>query len=88
MGYAATYAARALGAGAEIRFRDSIALRESYESFYAHLDRERYDYLFIESATPSWEHDKAVLLEIHRRLPRTRFAVAGPIASTNAEKLS
>ncbi len=51
MGYATTYARKMTGA--DVQFRDSIALRESYESYYRYLEEERYEYVFIESATPS-----------------------------------
>src|SRR6185312_9435042 len=56
MGYAASYLAKATGAN--VQFRDSIALRESYESYFRHLADENYDYIFLETATPSWEHDR------------------------------
>lgn len=82
MGYAATYTQRATGA--DVHFRDSIALRESYESYYAHVAHEHYDYLIIESATPSWENDCRIVHEIHRLSPDTRIVITGPIATTKA----
>jgi radical SAM superfamily enzyme YgiQ (UPF0313 family) len=85
MGYATTYAKRETGA--DVRFRDSIALRESYETYYRHLEREAYDFVFIESATPSWEHDRAVIQAIHDRMPRTKIAVTGPIASAKGPEI-
>lgn len=72
--------------GSIVHFRDSIALRESYESFYRALGVDQYGYVFIESATPSWEHDAGVIREMKRRSPRIKIVVTGPIA-TLGEKL-
>jgi len=85
MGYATTYAARETGA--DVRFRDSIALRESYEQYYAHMAHERYDYVFIESASPSWQHDSNIILEISKRSPDTKIVVTGPIAAAKAPEI-
>jgi radical SAM superfamily enzyme YgiQ (UPF0313 family) len=79
MGYATTYLAKQTGA--EVTFRDSIALRESYDRYYAFLRQEKFDYIVIESASPSWEHDRKVILEIKRLQPETRIVVTGPITS-------
>ena len=79
LGYAATYAARA--AGAEIEFRDSIALRESYETYYAAVGAGSYDYIVIESASPSWEHDERVIRRLNQLLPKACIILTGPIAS-------
>ncbi len=85
MGYATTYAKRETGA--DVRFRDSIALRESYEKYYRHVLHEQYDYLFIESATSSWENDSAILRELRRLVPRTKIVLTGPICSTRSEEI-
>jgi len=85
MGYAATYAQRETGA--EVLFRDSIALRESYEKYYAHIAHEQYDYVFLESATSSWENDRAVVARIHALAPRTRIVITGPIAAAKSEEI-
>lgn len=85
LGYAATYCKEK--SGAQVAFRDSIALRESYGAFFAYLDRGQFDYIFIESASPSWEHDKSLIEEIRRRFPRVTLAVAGPIATKGDEAL-
>ncbi|MBF0260584.1 MAG: radical SAM protein [Magnetococcales bacterium] len=79
MGYATTYAARALEV--PVVFRDSIALRESYGRYFDYLERERFEVIVIESASPSWEHDRDLLRQIAARLPHTRFIVTGPITS-------
>jgi radical SAM superfamily enzyme YgiQ (UPF0313 family) len=85
MGYATTYAKRETGE--DVRFRDSIALRESYDSYFHHLAQESYDYVFIESATPSWPHDRKVVDEIHKRFPQTKVVVTGPIASAKGPEV-
>ncbi|MDR3449159.1 MAG: radical SAM protein [Alphaproteobacteria bacterium] len=84
LGYAASYAAK--HSGAQIVLRDSIALRESYRSFEGHLKQARYDLVFIESASPSWEHDGGLIRRIKQMLPDTRLVVTGPITA-NAAKI-
>lgn len=85
MGYATTYAQKMTGA--DVRFRDSIALRESYDRYFEHLTYEKYDYVFIESATPSWPNDSRLIRTIGTILPQTRVVVTGPITSTKSEEL-
>ena len=62
MGYATTYLAK--HTGADVTLRDSIALRESYDRYYAYLRQEKFEYIVIESASPSWEHDLKVITEL------------------------
>jgi radical SAM superfamily enzyme YgiQ (UPF0313 family) len=78
MGHAATYAARATGA--EIVFRDSIALSESTRSYLAFIDEHHFDYIFIESATPSWGHDGQLVRMLAQRYPKTKLVLTGPLA--------
>ncbi len=85
MGYAATYAAEKTGAAVELR--DSIALRESYDRYFEHLGRDRYDFIFFESATPSWEHDAGLIERAHRAQPDARIVVTGPITTTQAQEI-
>lgn len=85
MGYAASFAA--VNSSASICFHDSIALRESYQSYFAFLERERFDLIFIESASPSWSHDADLILKISRLLPETKIVVTGPVASAKAEAI-
>jgi radical SAM superfamily enzyme YgiQ (UPF0313 family) len=85
MGYASTYAARETGA--DVRFRDSIALRESYDKYFAHLAHERYDYVFFESASSSWENDQRIIAQIREIAPETRIVVTGPIAATRGAEI-
>lgn len=79
MGYAATYAAKATGA--DVAFRDSIVLRESYADYFRHLREERYDYVFIETATPCWEHDREIVRRIKEMLPETRIVLTGALSA-------
>jgi hypothetical protein len=83
LGYAASYAYQQLS-GATVVMRDSIALRESVASFGRWLTTEKPDWIVMESATPSWEHDRAVLAGIAKLLPECRIIVTGPITSTDA----
>ena len=85
MGYAATYLAK--HAGAEVTLRDSIALRESYDSYYRHVAEARYDYIFIETATPSWQNDEQVIRRVRELLPHTKVVICGPICATRAETI-
>ncbi len=54
---------------------------KSYERYYAYLRQTRFDYIVIESASPSWEHDRTVIMEIKRLQPAARIVVTGPITS-------
>ena len=83
MGYAASYATK--HTDAEVVFRDSIALRESYASFMAFLSAGRFDYIVIESASPSWDHDATLIESMSRCLPRLRVIVTGPITSKGTD---
>jgi radical SAM superfamily enzyme YgiQ (UPF0313 family) len=79
LGYAATYAAK--HTDAEVIFRDSIALKDSYNTFVAYVKEQKPDYLVIESASPSWEHDSSLIKRMHKAWPEMKIIVAGPIAS-------
>ena len=85
MGYAASYVA--VKAGAAVTLRDSVALHESYGSYGQYLQLVQPDFLFIESATPSWEHDSRIIREIAAMLPRVKIAVCGPITTVKADEI-
>lgn len=85
MGYAATYVAKATGC--PVSLRDSIAQRETYRSYFQYLVDGQFDMIFIETATPSWEHDRAVIRKIKSLLPRAVIAVTGPIATLGSKVL-
>ena len=79
LGYATTYAAK--HTGASVAFRDSIALRESYASYLSYVAAEKFDFIVIESASPSWEHDAGLIRMLKMQLPQCKIVIAGPIAS-------
>ena len=84
LGYATTYAANKIGKD-KVFFRDSIALSESYNSFYKYLDsiHDKIEYFLIESATPSWDHDYNLIKEIKKKYPNLKIVVAGPISTSD-----
>ena len=86
LGYATTYASEKIGSD-KVFFRDSIALSESYESFYKYLDeiKNKIEYFLIESATPSWDHDYKLIKEVKKKHPHLKIIVSGPI-STSGQK--
>ena len=69
LGYATSYVANNIGEN-NVYFRDSIALSESYKSFYNYLDtiKNKIEYFLIESATPSWNHDYELIKEIKKKI--------------------
>jgi len=85
MAYATTYVAQ--NTNANVVFRDSIALRESYERWWAHLEQEQYDYLFFEIATPSWSHDFFLISELKSKFPSLKMVITGPIVLALSESM-
>lgn len=85
MGYAASYVAK--HTGAEVVLRDSIALHEGYDRFYAYIESARFDMIFIESATPCWTHDAGIIRMIHHYSPESLIVVTGPITTTKAGEI-
>src|SRR6187397_2956382 len=67
MGYAASYLEKMTGE--RVTLRDSIALRESKASYWKFVQTQRWDYIFIESATPSWKVDQAYIHALHAAQP-------------------
>lgn len=84
LAHACTYTAH--HTGATCLLRDSLALHESYGSFYRYLQTEQPDLIFIESATPCWEHDKKIIARIAEFVPSARIAICGPIAHPSSGK--
>ncbi len=84
LGYATTYVADKIGKE-KVFFRDSIALSESYNSFYKYLASiiNKLEFLLIESATPSWNHDYKLVKEIKKKYPNLKIIVAGPISTSD-----
>ncbi len=80
MGYATTYLARALGSAGSVVLRDSIAMAETYDDYFDFVKQGRFDYIFIESATPSWDHDREIIERI-REISEAKIVITGPIAA-------
>ena len=83
LGYATSYISEKIGQK-NVFFRDSIALSESYKSFYDYLDsiKDKIEYFLIESASPSWDHDYKLIKDIKNKYPRLKIVVAGPISTS------
>ena len=86
LGYAAGYCKK--NTSAKIFFRDSIGLSESYEKFYEYIKINKFDMIFIESGTPSWDHDEKVLDQIKKILPEVKIVICGPIFTKGDELLN
>jgi len=70
----------------DVHFRDSIAIRESYDKFFEYLMSEKFDLIFIESASPSWEHDSWLLFQIKKAHLGCEIIITGPI-TTKADEI-
>lgn len=87
MGYAASYVSKHCE-GVEVRLRDSVVLHEGYATFYRYLQAENPEFVFVESATPSWPHDEKIIGRIHEFLPDAKIVITGPIASPSSGRVS
>ena len=85
MGYTASFVSH--NSKAEVFFRDSIALRESYQSYFNFLENGKFDIIFIESASPSWTHDTDLIAKIKQKISSVKIVVTGPIASAKADEI-
>jgi radical SAM superfamily enzyme YgiQ (UPF0313 family) len=86
MGFASTYLQE--HTGAVVHFRDSIALREGNSVFFTEIYKEHYDYIFLETSTPSWDTlDKEIVREINRLCPYTKIVICGTIAVSRGEEI-
>lgn len=82
---AAAYAERAMDGEHTVIMRDSIARGESYQTFFAYVEKLKPDCFIVEVGAASWDHDRALLAELRRRFPAMRIAVAGPTAKNAHE---
>ncbi len=84
LGYATTYAQKQIGKN-EVFFRDSIGLSESYKTYFNYLDsiKNKIEYLLIETATPSWDHDYKLIKDIKEKHPHLKIIVAGSIGAVS-----
>ncbi len=83
--YAASYVQKFTGA--EVKMRDSIALHETYLQFYNWVIAQNADFIFIESTTPTWEHDVKLIRRIHELCPNAKLVVCGTIVTTRAKEI-
>lgn len=86
MQYAASYTAREFP-DAQIEVRDSIARGESYLAFLEHVRATVPDWVVIETATPSWDHDAKLLAIIRREFPSVQVILAGTLDAAKADEI-
>lgn len=84
---AAAWAAKALP-DAEVTLRDSIARRESYQTYLAHIASYKPDFVVFETATPSWEHDRQLLKMVTDASPGTKVIITGTITTTRHAEIT
>lgn len=87
LGFSASWCQRAFP-DAQVVLRDSLARRESYETFLNYIASWKPDYVIVESATPSWEHDKHVCRLINEAHPQARIIITGTITTTRASEIA
>jgi hypothetical protein len=86
LAYAASYV-KGNVYGAEVVLRDSIARRESYERFFCYIVEQKFDLIFIETATPTWAHDRALIRHIRELSPDSKVVVCGTITAAMGEQI-
>lgn len=86
MGFAASWCQRAFP-DATVTLRDSLARRESYETFLNYIAASKPDFVIIESATPSWEHDKQVCRLIKEAHAGAKIIITGTITTTRKNEI-
>ena len=85
MAYAASYVK--YHTNFDVVLRDSIARKESLQTYYEYLKTEKFDFIFIETSTPSLEYDKQIIKQIQSILPKTKIVLTGTIIATKAQQL-
>ena len=60
----------------EVLVRDSVARGESYASFGHYLKQLKPDWIVVETATNSWDHDRRVIRLMRQLLPSVKFVIA------------
>lgn len=87
MGFAASWCQHAFP-DAQVVLRDSLARRESYETFLNYVASFKPDFVVMESATPSWDHDKHVCKLINEAHPQARIIITGTITTTRNKEIN
>ncbi len=86
LGGAASWVQDKLG-GKGAAFRDSIAMGESEDSYFAWLEGHPAEYIVIESAAPCWPHDAGLIRRIKERHPGSKIILTGSVTAKAAEIL-
>ncbi len=88
LAYAASYVRQAMP-DVDVHFRDSIALRESYQAWIEWTGACDPTHLVIESATPSWDHDAGLLRWLAQSplFTDVKIIVTGPIATAKGAEI-
>lgn len=81
LGYAASFAQAALPE-ATVVLRDSLARREAYGTFLDYVASFQPDFVVVETATPSWEHDSHMIAAILSAHEKAKIIVTGTITTT------
>ena len=81
--YAASYTQAALPHSL-VSLRDSIARGESYDQYLHDITHNAPNWIIIETATPSWEHDRFVLRALMRQVPEAKVILCGTLDAANA----
>ncbi len=68
----------------QIILRDSIARRESYQTYLDYVHVLNPDYIFIETATPSWAHDAHITKLLYEACSSARIVICGTVTSTRS----
>lgn len=76
LGYGATYVERNVE-GSEIQFRDSLLLHESRAEFIEFCRNQSFDYIVLETSTPSIEFDRDTIRQLKAINPRTEIILIG-----------
>lgn len=87
LGFAASWCKRAFP-DAEVTLRDSLARRESYETYLNYIATTKPDFVVIETATPSWTHDSHVCKLINEASPETKIIITGTITTTRSAEIT
>ncbi len=86
MAYAASYVAKHVPE-AEVILRDSVALHEGYANYYAYVRVLAPEWIFIESASPSWEMDAGIIRKLAQYSPQSKIVVCGPITALKGKDI-
>lgn len=81
LGFAASWCQREFP-DAEVVLRDSLARRESYATFLEYIAAFKPDFVVVETATPSWEHDRHVCKLIQEAHNDAKIIITGTITTT------